>query len=89
MTDPIDVLRSHVQSVALLERPHTDPADLVAAITGAGAPDIANRSTGADRSNVVALRCSISTAGGWFQKLECELATAESHFPHIGNAISA
>ncbi len=59
MTDPFDVLRSHVRSVALLERPDADPDDLVDAITGAGAPNIASRSAGSDRSqrsNVVPLR---------------------------------
>lgn len=34
MTDPFDVLRSHVRSVALLEHPDTEPDDLVARITG-------------------------------------------------------
>ena len=38
MTDPFDVLRSHVRSVALLEHPDTDPDDLVAQITGLADP---------------------------------------------------
>ena len=59
MTDPFDVLRTHVQSVALLERPNTDVDDLIAAITGASAPNIANRSERtehSERSNVIPLR---------------------------------
>lgn len=50
MTDPFDVLRSHVRSVALLERPTTDTDELIAEITGAGEPNVA------PRSNVVAFR---------------------------------
>ncbi|MCX6519919.1 MAG: hypothetical protein NTZ21_04575 [Actinobacteria bacterium] len=38
MTDPFDVLRSHVRSVALLEHPDTEPDDLVAQITGVADP---------------------------------------------------
>lgn len=38
MTDPFDVLRSHVRAVALLEHPDTEPDDLVAQITGIADP---------------------------------------------------
>ncbi len=38
MTDPFDVLRSHVRSVALLEHPDTDPDDLVAQVTAVAEP---------------------------------------------------
>jgi len=46
MTDPFDVLRTHVRAVALLERPTAAPDDLVAAITDASpsAPVIPLRS---------------------------------------------
>ena len=33
--DPVDVLQAHVRAVALLERPHDDPDDLIARITSA------------------------------------------------------
>lgn len=47
MTDPFDVLRSHVRSVALLEHPDTDPDDLVAQITGVAEPITASTRDGA------------------------------------------
>jgi hypothetical protein len=46
MTDPFDLLRSHVRSVALLEHPHTDPDDLVASIIGSDPANIGGVAVG-------------------------------------------
>ncbi len=52
--DPFDVLRSHVHSVALLERPETTADDLIASITGGSS--FAGGDVRRDRSNVIPFR---------------------------------
>jgi hypothetical protein len=53
-SDPFEVLRSHVRAVAVLERPSTDPDDLIAGIVALEPPNGALVDGSA--SNVVALR---------------------------------